>query len=325
MANEIVEAKVAARIPRIACGVFSNELLVAWFRFAGVKPKSQVTYLGVLKQLFTFFAAHNIARPVRADLEDWIQTLKDTKKSPATINLYVSVMKIFFRWLAQEGFYATNISDNLKGSKDSDDPKKTPLSPSEAAKLFSAIKGDTLLAKRNRAIVALMLSTGARTVEIERAKVKNLVEVSGVRFLEVWGKGRDEADKKVRIAPQVGKLIDEYLAARGEVDGDAPLFVSESRSNRGQGISTQTIRKMVKKLLRETVITDPKNDKKYSAHGLRTTAAITMLRSGASLLNVQQALRHVNVGTTQRYLRALERLENDAEIRAANAIFGDTI
>ena len=292
---ETSESKVTVR------NLFSDSLVNRWLKFAAVADKSIATYSTAVRQLLKHFQDNGISKPVRDDLENWRDMLLDDGKSASTIKLYVTSCKLFFRWLDMEKIYP-NIADTAEQSR--------------ALLEFSKGKG-SVKDLRDRAIIALMLSAGLRTIEICRADVKDIRRLNGVTFLLVQGKGRTEKDAMVRIAPQVFSLIQSYLKARGKVNGNEPLFVATSNRCKGKRLDTQTVRKMVKADLRGIGL----DSDRLTAHSLRHTAATTMLLNGAKLEQVQQALRHRQIVSTMIYHHAIERLKNTAECIAANAIF----
>ena len=298
---------------------FDGNLVNRWLSFAGVSEKSAATYKTALKQLAKYFCVNGITSPRREDLEAWRDELIASRKSPATVQLYLCSAKVFFRWLAQENLYA-NIADNLKSRvKIIHDHKKDALSAKQAGNLLKSINGTSLKAKRDRAIVGLMVSCGLRCVEVTRLDVADMIHEFGRTYLLIQGKGHSAKDSKVLLPAQVETLISEYLTERGANDAE-PMFTSCANRNRGARISTQVVSKMVKANLRAVGL----NTKRLSAHSLRHTAATTMIIAGISLMQVQQVLRHVNINTTMIYNNAVERMKNTAEQTAANAIF-DTI
>lgn len=299
---------------------FKRDLLNRWLLFAGVNAKSAKTYKIALNQLANFFRANAIEKPARFDLEKWRDALIAEKKSPATIRLYLTATKIFFRWLAQENLYP-NISDNIKsGVKVSHEHKKDALTAAQANKIIMGVEGNSLKSKRDRAILALMMTAGLRCVEVARLDVADIVNQFGRTFLLIQGKGHCAKDAKVLLPAQVENLIQEYLTARGKVENSQPLFSSCAFRSLGLRLSAQAISKMVKARLRAAGFDSPR----LTAHSLRHTAFTTMLLAGCSLESVQMCARHVNISTTQIYNHSVERLKNTAEQIAANAIF-DTI
>lgn len=298
--------------------LFTDSLVNRWLKFAAVSPQSVATYTIATRQMFKYFAANNITNPAREDLENWRDSLIANGKSPATIQLYITSCKLFFRFLSMENLYP-NVADHLKSRcKINHEHKKDALTAVQSATLLKSVKGNSLKNLRDRAILALMLTAGLRTIEIERANIQDLYYFNGFCFLRVQGKGRSEKSESVRVAPQVENLINAYLQARGAVADDSPLFTSCARRNFGARISTQTIRKMAKAHLRGIGL----DSKRLSAHSLRHSAALQMLLNGAELTQVQQVLRHVSISTTMIYNHAIERMKNQAECYAANAVFG---
>ena len=299
---------------------FCGELVERFIRFAGVNEKSAITYKIALKQLRKYFSSNAIAMPTREDLEKWRDAMIKERKSASTIQLYLTATKIFFRWLSQEGIYP-NISDHLKSRvKISHDHKKDALTSKQAGKLIRGVEGDSVKSKRDRAILALMSSTGLRCIEVCRADVADMVEQFGKTYLLIQGKGRSSKDAKILVPSQVAELIREYLESRGKAAGE-PLFVSTSNHNRGQRITAHSISKMVKAHLREIGL----DSARLTAHSLRHTAATTMIIAGVELTKVQQVLRHSNINTTMIYNNAVERMRNTAEQTAADSIFSEVI
>lgn len=300
-----------------------GELVERFIKFAGVMPKSAATYKIALRQLFKYFSANEINQPTRENILDWVESLKNAvpKKSPRTVQLYLTACKIFFRWLAQEKIYP-NVADHIKaGIKISHEHAKEPLSAVQAGSLIKGVKGDSLKAKRDKAIIALMVATGIRGVEVVRADVGDIVPKFGKSFLKIQGKGHSAKDAEVLLPAQVEKLIDDYLQARGNVADDEPLFTSISNRNKGSRLTTQTISKMCKANLRAAGF----DSKVYTAHSLRHTAFTTMLLNGCRLESVQMCARHISIVTTQIYNHSVERMKNTAEQTAANAIFDSII
>ena len=294
-----------------------QELVERFIRFAGVSEKSASTYKIALRQLQKYLAANEIVKPARTDLEEWRNGLIAQKKSPATVQLYLTATKIFFRWLAQENLYI-NIADHMKARvKVNHEHKKDALTAAQAGKLIKSFGGKTLKEKRDRAIIALMASAGLRCVEVNRADVGDMLEQYGRTYLLVQGKGHSSKDSKVLLPAQIVSLIREYLKARGKVSATQPLFTSTARRNTGARLSVQSISKMIKVTMRSAGYDTPR----LTAHSLRHTAATTMIIAGVELTQVQQVLRHVNINTTMIYNNAVERMKNEAEQIAANAIF----
>lgn len=308
--------------------LFGGSLIERFIRFAGVSEKSASTYKTALRQLAKYFAANAITAPTREDLEMWRDGLIADEKSPATVQLYLTSCKLFFKWTAQENLYP-NIADNMKAKvKINHEHKKDALSAAQAGNLIKNVqcisakkqKRNGLLEKRARAILAVMASCALRCIEVSRLDVADMIHEFGRTYLLVQGKGHSMKDAKVLLPAQVEALIRDYLQARGNVADNQPLFTSTANRNRGSRLSTQTISKMVKAQLRAAGLNTPR----LTAHSLRHTAATTMILAGCDLTQVQQVLRHVSIVTTQIYNNAVERMKNTAEQTAANAIF-DTI
>ena len=294
---------------------FSNSIIELWLKFADVRPSSQHTYLKALRQFFKFLNANNIVQPTRSDLEHWKDFLNQSHK-PSSVQLYIIAVRLFFKFLAQNNIYP-NIAEHIKSPKTDSEHKKDALTITQCQALLKTTDISTQKGLRDRAILALMMTAGLRTIEVVRADVGDLHSFGDSVFLSIQGKGHDEKSAKVLVASQVYTFIQEYLATRKNLNGNEPLFTSTSRRNFNQRMETQSISKLVKKKLREISI----DDNRHTAHSLRHTAATQALLNGVPLLQVQQVLRHSNINTTLIYSHAIERMKNKSEQTVADAIF----
>lgn len=291
-------------------------MIDSWLSFLRVSPKTAATYKIAIRQWKKYCDDNAIINPSRVDVANFVDGLIAAKKSASTIQLYTTAIKLFYRWTALENLYP-NIADHFKsGVKVNHGHKKSALTAQQGGNLIKSITGNKIIDKRNRAIIALTLTAGLRTVELYRANIGDMEEIGNRHYLYLQGKGRDDKAEKILIAAQVYTLIIEYLSARGNVDDSEPLFISHRR-NLGGRLSTQTISKMIKKTLRGMGL----DSKRLSAHSLRHSAACQMILAGVELRQVQSVLRHRNINTTLIYLDEVDRLKNVAEQTAADAFF----
>lgn len=288
-------------------------------------PNTAKTYRNSIRQMLKFFAAQNITAPKTADVDNFINTLRAAKKSVATIRLYSSTIKMFFEYLSKQGIYSDVAAQMtpLKLRKSSTHNKKA-LTDAQAKKLLAAVKGNSLIARRDKAIIALALQTGLRTCEISRADIADFKEDAGYWTLAVQGKGRIQKDEIVKVAEPVAELINYYLDLRGNVDEDDPLFTSTSpnttwKANKyGVRYSEQSVGKMIKRYMKFIGIVD----KKITAHSTRHYAATTAIKAGIDIREVAAMLRHASIVVTSVYLHDLSLQARRAELAVANALFG---
>lgn len=296
-----------------------SDLVGRWIKDAQVKPSSVKAYEKGIKRLAKYFASNGISAPTREAMIQYREYLGVKYKSPSTRNLYLTSAKLFFGFLHREGYLPANPAEHLKGFKTGEGHKKSALPTGDVKTIAAHFDTATLKGKRDKALFALMSVCGLRCIEVHRANISDFEPVGSVIRLRVQGKGRDDKTEAVNVPAGVYQLIREYLDARGEVAADndgVPLFTSLSRNSLGARITVGSISRIIKTALRKSGYDSPR----LTAHSLRHTAATTALKSGATLREVQQNLRHKNVAVTQVYLHELDELENSATARTAAAL-----
>jgi integrase/recombinase XerC/integrase/recombinase XerD len=287
-----------------------ESLVDAFINSQDVKLSSKNLYRRTLKQYFnwidtTNYLLNEIARP---QLLEYKEYLLSSGMSSLTVGSYITSVRRFYEWTEANKYYP-NVAKGIKTPKRKQQFKKQPLLPVQATALLNFYQDKAL---RDYAIINLLLRTGLRTIEVIRASVEDITFKGGQRVLLVQGKGRDEKDDFVLLTDKAYKPLAEYLASRGNISSSEPLFISTSNNSKGGRLTTRTISYIAKEGLKAIGL----DEKSYTAHSLRHTTAVNILRAGGSLETAQFTLRHSNPATTQIYTATLNeerRLQNSGE------------
>jgi len=287
-----------------------KDLIDSFINSQDVKLNSKKLYRRTLKQFFKWIDSSNylLSDVTRPHILEYKNHLLNSNKSSLTVGSYITSVRKFYEW-AEANKYYPNVAKGIKSPKRIQQFKKQPLLPTQATELLNHIKTISL---RDYAIVNLLLRGGLRTIEVVRANIEDLTFKGSQRVLLVHGKGRDEKDNFIVITDKTYKPLEEYLQSRGNVNLSDPLFISTSNNSLGGRLTTRTISKIAKEGLKGIGL----DNKSFSAHSLRHTTAVNILRAGGSLEMAQFTLRHSNPATTQIYTATLNeerRLKNSGE------------
>lgn len=146
---------------------------------------------------------------------------------------------------------------------------------------------------RDKAIIELILNTGARRCEVSNALLSNLDLEN--KLLLVVGKGNKE--RFLYLNNTVVTLLKEYLATR---DDDCEYLFVSNHCNR---LDYNDVYRIVRKYLEKAGF----DANKYSPHKLRHTFATLLYQNGTDVRQLQELLGHSNLDTTMRYTH----LKND--------------
>ena len=277
-----------------------------------VSKPSRATYSRQLKQFTSWLLKTGKVEALntlqRQDILAYREYLLSIGKSSYTVDGYMTSVRKFFAWLEAEKIYP-NIARGVKGTRKAKGFRKDCLTPGQIREALASIDKGSLEGPRDYALFNLLVRTGIRTIEVVRAQVGDLRQQGGEAVLWVQGKGRDTKDDFVILIDETLRPLREYLSTRGNLAETDPLFASISDRNNGEGLTTKSIRRIVKSILRGVNL----NDKRLSAHSLRHTAISLSIKGGASLEQAQAMARHTDPKTTMVYFHNAARLENGAE------------
>jgi len=280
----------------------------AWVQTLDVRDRTKEAYRKNIGYYLAWLEVTGYSGALRSDILAYKEHLKDNF-GPSTVSAYLVPVRAFYSWVSVT-FGVPNIAEGIKGSKKPEGFKKDPLTVDQIKTILSAIDLNTPEGLRDYALLSLMIHTGLRVIEVQRADISDIRNVMGRSVLFIQGKGKDEKDNFVILAPKVLQAITTYLKARGEsLDAKAPLFASMSDRNHGGRLTTRSISRIIKDRFVNVGI----DSEKLTAHSLRHTAITLALIGGATIQQAQAMARHSNINTTMIYAHNIERMETPAE------------
>lgn len=282
--------------------LFTEQFIEYYISSLDIKPKSKETYKKGIKNFTAWLNTCGIASPTRADILDYKAALLQ-KYAACTVSSYLTAVKSFYTFLEGEKWYP-NMAAGVKGAKHQKGFWKDALTAKQTKKILGSVDTATIEGKRNYALVNLLVRTGLRTVEAERANVEDIRSEAGEALLYIQGKGRDSKDAFVILTENTLRPVQEYLNERGKASETAPLFASISDRNHGGRLTVHSISRVVKQTLRAS----GHDTNRLTAHSMRHTAITLALLGGATVQEAQALARHQNINSTLIYAHNLSRI-----------------
>ena len=277
---------------------------------------TRALYRIVLKQYTGYLKKHRILYPKTCDVLNYRAWKRNQGYSAQWLYHQIGTLKGLYRYLSLNWerlnlpeAYAVDITAPLENERLEKSSTKPILSAQEAKQLILKTKENRtyIWQYRDYAMIYLILTTGLRSIEVRRAKKKDLSVIAGKRILYVQGKGRSSADDYVKISPGVWVAIKDYLGKRQ--DNNPYLFISHSRRSHVPYLSRSFFPRMLRRVLKECDL----EAIDITPHALRHTAATLNLQRGGTLLETKRFMRHTDLSSTLIYAHHTSRLEDDSE------------
>lgn len=285
-------------------GKYISELIVDFLEYLEVEQnRSQKTaenYHLYLMRLVEFAGDEKIETISEETVRKWrlwLARFKDDKGqelSKITQSYHLIALRSFLKFCSKRGISSLT-SDKIELPR----VKKKQVSflnEDELKRLFEVVKPDSLIGQRDRAILALLYSSGLRVSELSNLNRDNINLKRG----EFSVRGKGQKDRVVFIDAYATQLLNDYLSVR--TDNDQALFIRYSGTknvdNSGDfgRLTSRSIQRIVSHYAKLAGIT-----KQVSPHTLRHSFATDLLMNGADLRSVQSLLGHSNIATTQIY------------------------
>ena len=227
----------------------------------------------------------------RKQILDHLMAMKARDMSTNSISRHLVSIKVFFRYLQQEGLLDKNVTDTM------DSPKlwkilPDTLSEKEVDLLLRAPDMRKPLGVRDRAILEMFYASGLRVSELANLQLSDLHIDDG--YIRVIGKGRKE--RVIPIAQDSANILECYLEEIRPMLCENPHLQNVFVSKRESGLCRQRLWQIIKKYTKDAGIM-----KNVTPHTLRHSFATHLLANGAPLRVIQEMLGHADIATTQIY------------------------
>lgn len=252
------------------------------------------------------------------DAEKYMMNLIRVGRENSTVNRKISSLSSLYKWLVRYQDNRTGfqlIRFNPFASLGSDRPKVDDFSNTdylveeEAVRLINSFDESTILGLRNKAIIALALTTAIRKSEIINIKLKHIMTVGGYDVIKIRRKGN--VTDYIKLQPPVRYLILQYINKTDRnIDNhkESYLFIGHSDNKlNGEKLNKNSLNLMIKKASERAGI-----KKELKVHSTRHSAITMALVNGASPEKVRDLAGHKNLSTTNRYIRSIDKFKNNA-------------
>ncbi len=244
-----------------------------------------------------------------------------------TINQQLAAVRRLAYEAADSGLLSPELAagiSRVKGVKQLGQRSGNWLSAEQGAEVLARARGDSLRAKRDYAMLSMLLGCGLRRSELVGLEVDEIQMRQGHwAVVDLIGKGGHI--RTVPIPPWVKEALDQWTAAAGIKDGK--LFRAVARKDKvwGKGITQNVVWYVVKGCCEKAGLYH------IAPHDMRRTCAKLCHSNGGELEQIQFLLGHASVQTTERYLGCKQNLGhpvNDLfhlKVIAATCITGSVV
>lgn len=193
------------------------------------------------------------------------------------------------------------------------------LEPNETAELLDVIENGEKLtdgekrfynknAKRDLAIVTLLLGTGIRVSECVGIDIDDVdFDINGIKIVRKGG-----SEMVVYFGEEVENALRNYMEERSKIEPNTGSENALFLSIQNKRIGVRSVEKLVKKYAQKVTVM-----KKISPHKLRSTYGTTLYNETGDIYLVADVLGHKDVNTTRKHYA---QMQDENRRKAAKAV-----
>ncbi|MBN1642158.1 MAG: tyrosine-type recombinase/integrase [Anaerolineae bacterium] len=175
------------------------------------------------------------------DVRQYCHALKKQGRSISTINRRLQAVRKFYDYAVQAGLSSHNPARDVDRVTDHSASSPRVLTPDQVNQLLQAINsGNESLARRDRAIVLLLLDAGIKVRELVDLQMQDVDLDVGGGYLWV-GQDLESGGRALALGPEACAAMRSYLRLRAPAPGVDCVFVSRQ----GQPLSPRTVQRLV--------------------------------------------------------------------------------
>lgn len=232
-------------------------------------------------------------------IKAYLMMLQERGAKPQYINDQLKAFKVLFRYLYEEGYTDSILTERIKNVKQPKTIIKT-FTEQEVKKLTEYYSGHTFMEARNRLMLMTFFDTGIRVSELIDLKLSQVKD----EYILIHGKG--DKERVVPQSPLLNKWMFKYLSTRENFFAYRHVPENVFLSRNGRPMTTEAIHRVIKIAGKAVGVS---RDIRVSPHTCRHTFAQMQLKNGLDLYSLSRLMGHSSIAITQRYLEGLRDSE----------------
>ena len=292
---------MTSRIPTDALTLSTarEDFLVA-IEADGLSPSTIREYARVTRKLLDFLGDVPVGEITSQDLRRFLVDYRRSRSPKTVYNAWVAI-RSFWRYLEERGH--ENIARVIRAPRY---PRPAIYVPTvedirrllEACDFTAPTQGKRRsfrmrrpTAKRDRALVMLLVDTGMRSGEAARLQVRD-VDLSTGRIVIRQGKGGK--GRTVFASPETLSALEEYWEER-DLSPESPAFTTRT----GRALTANDIHHLIVNLGKRAGVP-------VHPHALRHFFAVEFLRNGGDALTLKRLLGHSTLNMVEYYVQLVD-------------------
>lgn len=232
-------------------------------------------------------------------IKAYLMMLQERGAKPQYINDQLKAFKVLFRYLYEEGYTDSILTERIKNVKQPKTIIKT-FTEQEVKKMTEYYSGHTFMEVRNRLMLMTFFDTGIRVSELINLKLSQVKD----EYILIHGKG--DKERVVPKSPLLNKWMFKYLSTRENFFAYRRVPENVFLSRNGRPMTTEAIHRVIKIAGKAVGVS---RDIRVSPHTCRHTFAQMQLKNGLDLYSLSRLMGHSSISITQRYLEGLRDFE----------------
>lgn len=232
-------------------------------------------------------------------IKAYLMMLQERGAKPQYINDQLKAFKVLFRYLYEEGYTDSILTERIKNVKQPKTIIKT-FTEQEVKKMIEYYSGHTFMEVRNRLMLMTFFDTGIRVSELIDLKLSQVKD----EYILIHGKG--DKERVVPKSPLLNKWMFKYLSTRENFFAYRRVPENVFLSRNGRPMTTEAIHRVIKIAGKAVGVS---RDIRVSPHTCRHTFAQMQLKNGLDLYSLSRLMGHSSISITQRYLEGLRDFE----------------
>ncbi len=267
-------------------------------------PASRRVYEYAINQFIAWYCSEPRLALNRIVVVRYRMYLESRHLAANTINQQLAAVRRLAHEAADSGLLSPELAagiSRVKGVKQLGFRSGNWLSAEQSSQVLKDACGDSMRAKRDYAMLAMLFGCGFRRSELVGLELDEVqIRQGHWAVVDLIGKGGHI--RTVPIPQWVKAALDQWIAAAKVTEGRIFRAVARAGKVWGKGISQNVVWYVVKGCCERAAL------EHIAPHDLRRTCAKLCHTSGGELEQIQFLLGHASVQTTERYLGCKQNL-----------------